>query len=120
MDATIMDHRSDPAAFDAGRDSAGPQPMADLPPAAPLDMPVRPLSDWNDAVQPVATAPARIGQRRLIDLLVEHGLRHRFQVMIGGAPTTRAWAEEIGADGYAENANAAVREALELRQKAAP
>ncbi len=61
-----------------------------------------------------------IGHRRLIDLLVEHGLRHRFQVMIGGAPTTRAWAEEIGADGYAENANAAVREALELRQKAAP
>jgi membrane glycosyltransferase len=61
-----MDHRSDPAAFDAGRDSAGPQPMADLPPAAPLDMPVRPLSDWNDTVQPVATAPAKIGRRRLL------------------------------------------------------
>ena len=55
-----MDHRSDPAAFDAGRESAGPQPMADLPPAAPLDMPVRPLSDWNDTVEPVATAPAKI------------------------------------------------------------
>jgi corrinoid protein of di/trimethylamine methyltransferase len=60
-----------------------------------------------------------IGQRRLVDLLVEHGLRDKFQVLIGGAPTTRAWAKEIGADGYAENANAAVREALELRRKAA-
>ncbi len=28
--------------------------------------------------------------------------------MIGGAPTTRAWADEIGADGYAEDAIEAV------------
>jgi dimethylamine corrinoid protein len=30
------------------------------------------------------------------------------KVMIGGAPTTRAWADEIGADGYAEDAIEAV------------
>ena len=88
MDATTMDHRSDPAAFDAGRDSAGPQPIADLPPAAPLDMPVRPLSDWNDAVQPVATAPARIGQRRLIMIaatLLAAGLSGCVGAIVGGA-----------------------------------
>ena len=32
----------------------------------------------------------------------------RVKVMIGGAPTTRAWADEIGADGYAEDAIEAV------------
>ncbi len=61
-----MDHRSDPAAFNAGRDSAGPQPMADLPASAPLDMPVRPLSDWTDKVRAVATAPSDVARRRLI------------------------------------------------------
>ncbi len=55
-----------------------------------------------------------LGQRRLVDLLVEHALRDKFMVLVGGAPTSREWAEEIGADGYAENANAAVRVALEL------
>jgi dimethylamine corrinoid protein len=59
-----------------------------------------------------------LGQRRVVDLLVEHGLRNKFMVLIGGAPTSRDWAEEIGADGYAENANAAVREALDLMSKA--
>jgi len=59
-----------------------------------------------------------LGQRRLVDLLVEHGLRNKFMVLIGGAPTSRDWAEEIGADGYAENANAAVREAIDLMSKA--
>lgn len=55
-----------------------------------------------------------LGQRRLVDLLVEHTLRDKFKVLVGGAPTSREWAEEIGADGYAENANSAVRVALEL------
>ncbi|MCX6565272.1 MAG: corrinoid protein [Candidatus Aminicenantes bacterium] len=59
-----------------------------------------------------------LGQRRLVDLLVEHGLRNRFIVLVGGAPTSREWAEEIGADGYAENANGAVREAFALMSKA--
>jgi methanogenic corrinoid protein MtbC1 len=36
------------------------------------------------------------------------GLREQVKVMIGGAPTTRAWADEIGADGCAEDAIEAV------------
>jgi methanogenic corrinoid protein MtbC1 len=34
--------------------------------------------------------------------------------MIGGAPTTRAWSDEIGADGYAEDAIEAVAVAKTL------
>ncbi|MHB8054827.1 MAG: corrinoid protein [Candidatus Aminicenantales bacterium] len=58
-----------------------------------------------------------LGQRRLIDQLVEHGLRERFKVLVGGAPTSQKWAEEIGADGYGESAPAAVRAARALMGK---
>jgi len=55
-----------------------------------------------------------LGQRRVIERLRERGLRDRFKVMVGGAPVSRAWAAEIGADGYGENALAAVALAGEL------
>jgi len=42
------------------------------------------------------------------------GLRDSVKVMIGGAPTTRAWADEIGADGYAEDAIEAVATAKSI------
>ena len=35
-----------------------------------------------------------------VQALKENGLRTDVKVMIGGAPTTRAWADGIGADGY--------------------
>ena len=47
-------------------------------------------------------------QAKTIEALKEAGLREGVKVMIGGAPTTRAWADEIGADGYAEDAIEAV------------
>jgi corrinoid protein of di/trimethylamine methyltransferase len=47
-------------------------------------------------------------QQKTIEALKEAGLRSEVKVMIGGAPTTRAWADEIGADGYAEDAIEAV------------
>jgi trimethylamine corrinoid protein len=47
-------------------------------------------------------------QAKTIEALKAAGLREQVKVMIGGAPTTRAWAEEIGADGYAEDAIEAV------------
>jgi len=37
--------------------------------------------------------------------------------MVGGAPVTRSWAEEIGADGYAEDAMGAVQIARQLVSK---
>jgi dimethylamine corrinoid protein len=36
------------------------------------------------------------------------------KVMVGGAPVTRSWMEEIGADGYSEDAIGAVSVAKEL------
>jgi corrinoid protein of di/trimethylamine methyltransferase len=47
-------------------------------------------------------------QQKTIEALKGAGLRDGVKVMIGGAPTTRAWADEIGADGYAEDAIGAV------------
>jgi corrinoid protein of di/trimethylamine methyltransferase len=43
-------------------------------------------------------------QQKTIEALKAAGLRDGVKVMIGGAPTTRAWGDEIGADGYAEDA----------------
>jgi dimethylamine corrinoid protein len=54
------------------------------------------------------------GQREVIELLKEEGLRSRVKVMVGGAPATQAWADKIGADCYAENASEAVAKAKEL------
>lgn len=47
-------------------------------------------------------------QRWIIEELVKRGLRERFRVIVGGAPCSRDWAEEIGADGYAGSAVSAV------------
>jgi len=53
-------------------------------------------------------------QREVIKTLVAEGLRDQVKVMVGGAPVTRGWAEEIGADGYAEDAMGAVALARRL------
>jgi len=51
-------------------------------------------------------------QRELIEAVRGAGLAAR--VMIGGAPVGQAWADEIGADGFAGNAVAAVEVARGL------
>jgi len=52
-----------------------------------------------------------------INALKEAGIRDQVKVMIGGAPVTVAYAEEIGADGYASNAASAVEKGKELLGK---
>ena len=54
------------------------------------------------------------GQKKFIELLKEKGLYGRFKVMVGGAPVNQKWSDEIGADGYSENALTAVDAAKEL------
>ena len=59
------------------------------------------------------------GQQEIVELLKDMGLRERFVVMVGGTPVTDAWAEEIGADAWAENAIQAVEvldKVMELRR----
>jgi methanogenic corrinoid protein MtbC1 len=49
-----------------------------------------------------------VGQRKVVEALRDEGLRPGVKVIVGGAPVTREWANEIGADGYAEDAVGAV------------
>ncbi|HTX70262.1 MAG TPA: corrinoid protein [Thermoleophilia bacterium] len=49
-----------------------------------------------------------------IAALEAEGLRASVKVMVGGAPVTAAYADEIGADGYGANAGMAVERAKEL------
>lgn len=50
----------------------------------------------------------------VIDALQEDGLRENVKVMVGGAPVSQDYADEIGADGYASDASSAVKLAEEL------
>jgi dimethylamine corrinoid protein len=57
------------------------------------------------------------GQREVINLLKDIHERDKFKVIIGGAPVTQQWADQIGADGYAETAAGGVTLALKLVAK---
>jgi len=50
----------------------------------------------------------------VIEALEKAGLKNKVKVMIGGAPVTRAYADEIGAEGFAEDCASAVDEAARL------
>ena len=50
-------------------------------------------------------------------MLREKGLRDKFKVILGGAPVTKKWAEDCGADGYAPTAIEAVDLAKSLIKK---
>jgi corrinoid protein of di/trimethylamine methyltransferase len=57
------------------------------------------------------------GQKEIIELLKEKGLRDKYKVVIGGAPTGPEWAEMIGADLYCEDATSAPRMIEKLLKK---
>jgi 5-methyltetrahydrofolate--homocysteine methyltransferase len=52
-----------------------------------------------------------------INAIKEAGIRDQVKILIGGAPITSSFAEEIGADGYASNAASAVEKGKELLGK---
>ncbi len=54
-----------------------------------------------------------VKQKDVIEALQDMGLE-KVKVMVGGAPVTRSWMEEIGADGYSEDAIGAVAVAKDL------
>jgi len=56
------------------------------------------------------------GMKEVIDMLKKQGKRHKYKVMVGGGAISQAFANAIGADGYAPDANAAVRKAKELME----
>ncbi len=55
-----------------------------------------------------------INMTEVLDALEQSGLRDRVKVMIGGAPITREYADQIGAEGFAEDCASAVEEAIRL------
>ena len=55
--------------------------------------------------------------KEVIDALEQAGIRDQVKVMVGGAPVTQGFADEIGADGYSDNANSAVTVAKQLLGK---
>jgi 5-methyltetrahydrofolate--homocysteine methyltransferase len=53
-------------------------------------------------------------QRRTIEAIKEAGLRDKIKILVGGAPVDQAWADEIGADAYGEDAIDCVEKAKAL------
>lgn len=52
--------------------------------------------------------------KEVIDALAAAGIRDKVKVMVGGAPVSQQFADQIGADGYSANANEAVKVAKAL------
>lgn len=52
--------------------------------------------------------------KQTVDAIVESGLRDQVKILVGGAPVTKAFADEIGADGFAADAGAASKLAKSL------
>ena len=55
--------------------------------------------------------------KEVIEALEKAGIRDRVKIMVGGAPVTQGFADEIGADGYSDNANTAVTVAKQMLAK---
>ena len=83
------------------------------------------LADAVQTHQPQIVALAALltttlpSMKRMIDRLVQDGMRAGVKIMIGGAPVTQDFADEIGADGYSDNAAGAVTLARQLLGAAA-
>jgi 5-methyltetrahydrofolate--homocysteine methyltransferase len=58
-----------------------------------------------------------VEMKGIIEALEEAGVRGKVKVIIGGAPVTQKFSDEIGADGYAANASAAVEKTKALLGK---
>jgi corrinoid protein of di/trimethylamine methyltransferase len=48
-------------------------------------------------------------QKTIIEEITKEGLRDKIRIIVGGAPVSEQWSEEIGADGYGANAEMAVQ-----------
>ena len=50
-----------------------------------------------------------VGMKKVIELLNERGIRENYKVIVGGGPISQGYANQIGADGYSQNATDALR-----------
>ena len=56
--------------------------------------------------------------RRVVQLAEEKGIRQKVKIMVGGAPITQSFCDEIGADAYTDDAGQAARVAAGLLESA--
>ena len=54
--------------------------------------------------------------KNTVKAIAESGIKDQVKIIVGGAPITAQFADEIGADGYAEDAPGAINKAKELLQ----
>lgn len=96
--------------------SAGGFEVHDLGVDVPVEKFAQTARDINADIVGVSAllTTTMVGQKAVIEALDDMGLRPRVKVMVGGAPVTRSWANEIGAEGYSEDAIGAVAEAKRL------
>jgi len=57
------------------------------------------------------------GMTGVLKILEKEGIRGKFKVIVGGGPVSQAFADKIGADGYAANAAGSVRLVRRLTEK---
>ncbi len=62
----------------------------------------------------IVFTPALTKFEELISILKEMGVRNKYKVLVGGAVTSKEWAETVGADGWAKDTEGAVKAAKEL------
>ena len=93
--------------------------IIDLGKDVPIDIWVKKVKEFApDIVGASALLSTTVlKQGELIRRLEQEGLRDQVKVLIGGAPTSPEWKLEIGADGYAADALAAIAEAKKLMEK---
>jgi corrinoid protein of di/trimethylamine methyltransferase len=96
--------------------SAGGFEVHDLGVDVPINTFVEKAREVNADIVGVSAllTTTMVKQRNVIEALAEAGLRPRVKVMVGGAPVTSSWVEQIGADGYSEDAFGAVAVAKKL------
>lgn len=88
-----------------------------------VDVPTRVFVEKTKELKPNIVAlsalltTTMVKQKEVIDALIKAKLRDKVKVLIGGAPVTGKWSEEIGADAYGRDAQEGVENALKLMHK---
>jgi 5-methyltetrahydrofolate--homocysteine methyltransferase len=84
--------------------------IVDLGVDVPADKFVQAIRDGANVVAMSALLTTTMtNMQATIEAIRAAGLREQVRIVIGGAPITQSYADEIGADGYAEDASSAVR-----------
>ena len=84
--------------------------IVDLGVDVPADKFIEAIKDGATVVAMSALLTTTMTNMKVtIQAITEAGLRDKVRIIVGGAPITKSYADEIGADGYAQDASSAVR-----------